>query len=118
VRCVARAASCGAPRRVLTSARAPEPEGSGIINALKLLVSDVATVRDQRRIEATLHSLRCVGRGSVDLDAGSVTVSYDPRCLDAWTVVTAIERLGYPVVGVMPTPEGPSTSSAGIVRSR
>lgn len=86
------------------------------MNTLRLIVSHVTTPRDQRRIEAALRSLDGVGRGSVDLEGGWVTVTYNPRCLRVWTVVTVIERLGYPVDGLMPTAQSRSTPSAGILR--
>jgi Cu+-exporting ATPase len=82
------------------------------MDTLRLIVSGVTTGRDRQRIEAALRSLRGVRHASVDLDAGWVTVASDPQRVGVWTIVTAIERLGYPVDGLMPTALSTSTHSA------
>jgi Cu+-exporting ATPase len=83
------------------------------MDTLRLIVSDVTTGRDRQRIEAALRSLKGVRHASVDLDAGWVTITYDPQGVGVWTIVTAIERLGCSVDGLMPTTFSDSTPPAG-----
>ena len=67
---------------------------------METLNLDVPTVHCRScklNIEETLDELHGVGTSDVDLDACTVTVSYDPGTVSPDAIVKSIEQAGFPV---------------------
>jgi copper ion binding protein len=50
-------------------------------------------------IEESLDELGGVESSNVDLDAKSVTITFDPAAVDTTAISAAVEEAGYPVSG-------------------